>query len=30
MIDELVRSRDWPLVVADCGVVDGSGDGESN
>ena len=30
MIDELVGSRDWPLVVADCGVVDGSGGGEYN
>ena len=30
MIDELVGSRDWPLVVADCGAVDGSCGGEYN
>jgi len=29
VIDELVGSRDWPLVVVDC-VVNGSGGGEYN
>ena len=30
MIDELVGSRDWTVVVADYGIVDCSGGGEYN